>query len=170
MLYLLYTLHVIVCLFLILVVLLQQGKGADLSVFGGGGTQAAFGPRGATTLLHKLTVWGFVAFTVMTISIGFLTGRGRGGSVMEGVETEQSAPTTPAPEPAAGEPNAATPTAEPPATPAQPGATAPGSETDAAEGRAAAAETGDDAAPATEDAAPPASAEESESTPDETPQ
>lgn len=181
-LYLLYTLHVIVCLFLILVVLLQQGKGADLSVFGGGGTQAAFGPRGATTLLHKLTVWGFIAFTVMTISIGFLTGRGRGGSVMEGVETEQSAPATPAPEPAAGEPapgepNVATPTAEPPATPAQSEPTAPGSETDAAEGRAAAAGTDDDAASTTDDAAqateetaPPASAEESESTPDETPQ
>ena len=58
MIYLLYTLHVILCLFLILVVLLQQGKGADLSVFGGGSTMTAFGARGATTLLHRLTVGG----------------------------------------------------------------------------------------------------------------
>ena len=48
MLYLVYAIHVIICLFLILVVLLQQGKGADLSVFGGGSTQAAFGARGPT--------------------------------------------------------------------------------------------------------------------------
>ncbi|MGH9380480.1 MAG: preprotein translocase subunit SecG [Thermoanaerobaculia bacterium] len=147
MLYLLYTIHVIVCLFLILVVLLQQGKGADLSVFGGGGTQTAFGPRGATTLLHKLTVWGFVAFTVLTIGIGFLSGRGRGGSVMEGVETEQSGPATPAPDPAAeseaGQPEAAEPgTGQPEA--ATPAAAEPG----AAEPEAAAPEA--DPAPATE--------------------
>ena len=53
MIYLLYTLHIIVCIFLILVVLLQQGKGADLSVFGGGTTMAAFGARSATNLLHR---------------------------------------------------------------------------------------------------------------------
>ena len=62
MIYLLYVVHVLVCVFLILVVLLQQGKGADLSVFGGGTTQTAFGARGATTLLHKLTVASFVIF------------------------------------------------------------------------------------------------------------
>ena len=59
LLYVLYTIHVIICLFLIMVVLLQQGKGADLSVFGGGGTQTAFGARGAATLLaqaHRVLV------------------------------------------------------------------------------------------------------------------
>jgi preprotein translocase subunit SecG len=91
--YLVYTLHVVVCLFLILVVLLQQGKGADLSVFGGGSTQAAFGARGAATLLHKMTVAGFVAFIFTTISIGFLQGGGRGGSVMSTV-VEEPAPLT----------------------------------------------------------------------------
>ena len=50
MIYLLYTLHIIICLFLILVVLLQQGKGADLSVFGGGTTMTSFGVRSATTI------------------------------------------------------------------------------------------------------------------------
>ncbi|RPH57806.1 preprotein translocase subunit SecG, partial [bacterium] len=67
---LLYTIHVLVCIFLILVVLLQQGKGADLSVFGGGSTQTAFGARGATTLLHKLTVGSFIVFTLTTLAIG----------------------------------------------------------------------------------------------------
>ena len=89
MIYILYTIHVLICLFLILVVLLQQGSGADLSVFGGGGTQTAFGARSATSLLHKLTVGGFVAFILTTIAIGFLK-TGSGGSVMSDVE--QAAP------------------------------------------------------------------------------
>ena len=62
MIVLLVILHVIISLFLILVVLVQQGKGADLAgAFGGGGSQTAFGARGATTLLHKLTTGFFVA-------------------------------------------------------------------------------------------------------------
>ena len=88
MIYLLYTIHVIVCIFLILVVLLQQGKGADLSVFGGGTTQAAFGARGATTLLHKLTVISFAIFILTTLLIGIP--QARRGTVMSGVPTEGS--------------------------------------------------------------------------------
>jgi len=83
--YLLEAIHIIVCLFLIMVVLLQQGKGADLSVFGGGTTQTAFGARGATTLLHKLTVASFVIFVLTTISIAILQNRFGGSSVMRGV-------------------------------------------------------------------------------------
>ena len=82
MIYVLYTVHIVISIFLIMVVLLQQGKGADLSVFGGGGTQAAFGARGAATLLHKLTVWGFVTFVITTMSIGFMTTRQGRSSVM----------------------------------------------------------------------------------------
>jgi preprotein translocase subunit SecG len=93
--YLLYALHVIVCVFLILVVLLQQGKGADLSVFGGGSTQTAFGARGATTLLHKLTVASFVIFILTTVSIALFKG-GVGGTVMAG-QGKKSAATKPAP-------------------------------------------------------------------------
>ena len=74
MIYFIYTIHIVVCIFLILVVLLQQGKGADLSVFGGGSTQTVFGARGAATFLHKMTVFGFIAFTLTTISIGLLSG------------------------------------------------------------------------------------------------
>ena len=90
MVYVLYTIHIVVSLFLILVVLLQQGKGADLSVFGGGGTQAAFGARGAATLLHKLTVFAFVAFILTTILIGFSTGGGGSSSVMSSVAGEEA--------------------------------------------------------------------------------
>jgi preprotein translocase subunit SecG len=101
--YLLYALHVIVCVFLILVVLLQQGKGADLSVFGGGSTQTAFGARGATTLLHKLTVASFVIFILTTVSIALFKG-GVGGTVMAGqgkakAAATKTAPAKPAPVP-----------------------------------------------------------------------
>ncbi|HET9225452.1 MAG TPA: preprotein translocase subunit SecG [Thermoanaerobaculia bacterium] len=104
MIYLLYTIHVIVCIFLILVVLLQQGKGADLSVFGGGSTQAAFGARGATTLLHKLTVISFAIFILTTLLIGIP--QARRGTVMGDVPTATETPApaatpagTPAPAP-----------------------------------------------------------------------
>jgi len=86
MLYLIYAVHVLICLFLIMVVLLQQGSGADLSVFGGGGTQTAFGARSATSLLHKLTVGGFIGFILTTIAIGFLKSGDSAGSVMSGVD------------------------------------------------------------------------------------
>ena len=97
---LLYIVHVLVGVFLIFVVLLQLGKGADLSVFGGGTTQTAFGARGATTLLHKLTVGSFVVFVLTTLAIGLPQIR-RGSSVMggtagkRGVKTAPLAPVTP---------------------------------------------------------------------------
>ena len=127
MLFLFYVLHVFVCLFLIGVVLLQQGKGADLSVFGGGGTQTVFGARGAATLLHKLTVVGFVAFIATTIGIGLLKTAGSGSSVMsdvaqEEVVSEEAPPLDPGPEvevdDGAEEPaSSAVTEAEPPADP-----------------------------------------------------
>jgi protein translocase SecG subunit len=95
--YVVYAIHVLICLFLILVVLLQQGKGADLSVFGGGSTQAAFGARGAATILHKMTVAGFIGFILTTMSIGFLQTGSSQSSVMSTVEETA----VPAAEPAA---------------------------------------------------------------------
>ena len=124
MIYLLYLIHVVVSLFLIMVVLLQQGKGADLSVFGGGATQAAFGARGTASLLHKLTVWGFVAFIVTTISIGFMGSSDSRSSVMSNlpeqsdaaaVETEATEDAAAETTPAATEPAVDDPAVEDPA-------------------------------------------------------
>ena len=70
MIILLVILHVIVCLFLIGVVLLQQGKSADLaSAFGGQGSQTAFGPRGAANLLTRLTTRSAVVFMLTSIAL-----------------------------------------------------------------------------------------------------
>ncbi len=104
MIYLVVTVHIIVAIFLILVVLLQRGAGADLSVFGGGGTQAAFGARSAATLLHKLTVWSFVAFIVTTISYNFLASHRDRDSVLSeaaGVAAVEAVETTPVVDPLA---------------------------------------------------------------------
>lgn len=90
MIYALYFIHILISIFLVLVVLLQQGKGADLSVFGGGGTQVAFGARGAATILHKLTVTCFVLFLVTTLTLGIMSARSA-PSVMSGVDAGEDA-------------------------------------------------------------------------------
>lgn len=75
-LYILVPVYVVVCLFLILVVLLQQGKGADVAAaFGASSSQTAFGARGATTLLERITTWSFVAFSVLAIGISIIQSR-----------------------------------------------------------------------------------------------
>ena len=85
--------HVIVSVFLILVVLVQQGKGADLAgAFGGGGSQTAFGARGATTLLHKLTTIFFALFVLTSMALAILQARPR-TSVM--TDRPAAAPTAP---------------------------------------------------------------------------
>ncbi len=69
--------HVIVCLFLVLVVLLQSGKAADLAgAFGGMGSQTAFGPRGSATLLSKLTTFAAGAFMVTSLTLSIISTRG----------------------------------------------------------------------------------------------
>ena len=84
--------HVFISIFLILVVLLQQGKGADLAgAFGGGGSQTAFGARGATTLLHKLTTGFFIAFVITSMSLAILQARPH-GSVMTDQKAAPAAP------------------------------------------------------------------------------
>jgi len=88
-------LHVLVSLFLIVVVLLQQGKRADLAgAFGGGGSQTAFGTRGAATVLTKATTICAVLFMGTSIALSILLSRpsGGGGSVLGEVPAEQSAP------------------------------------------------------------------------------
>jgi preprotein translocase subunit SecG len=94
MLILLVILHVIVCLFLIGVVLLQQGKSADLAgAFGGQGSQTAFGPRGAANLLTRLTTWSAIAFMLLSIGLTVMLSRASGShSVLSGVPSSQSTP------------------------------------------------------------------------------
>jgi preprotein translocase subunit SecG len=78
MIYVLVPVYVIVCVFLILVVLLQQGKGADVSAaFGASSSQTTFGARGATTLLEKITTWSFVAFSILAVVISLMQARPR---------------------------------------------------------------------------------------------
>jgi preprotein translocase subunit SecG len=70
MLILLVIIHVIVCLFLVGVVLIQQGKSADLAgAFGGQGSQTAFGPRGAANVLTRLTTWSAIIFMLTSIGL-----------------------------------------------------------------------------------------------------
>jgi preprotein translocase subunit SecG len=85
--------HVIICLFLIGVVLLQQGKSADLAgAFGGQGSQTAFGPRGAANLLTRLTTWSAVLFMLTSITLTIMMSRTTDHSVLSNINTSQSAP------------------------------------------------------------------------------
>jgi preprotein translocase subunit SecG len=92
-----------VCLFLIIVVLLQSGKAADLAgAFGGMGSQTAFGPRGSATLLSKATTISAIVFMLTSISLSIVATRGAGVSnapVLErhGAKQTPAAPATPQP-------------------------------------------------------------------------
>ena len=109
--FLLTTVHVLVCFLLVVVVLLQSGKAADLAgAFGGAGSQTAFGPRGAATFLSKATTWCAVMFMRTSIALGLrqTVGGPTGGSVLEqfskpapkapGTQTPQQAPGTQTPQ------------------------------------------------------------------------
>lgn len=88
--------HVIVCFFLVVVVLLQSGKAADLAgAFGGMGSQTAFGPRGSATVLSKATTIAAALFMMTSLSLAILATRNAAasGSVLE----RQKAPTKSAP-------------------------------------------------------------------------
>ena len=100
---LLWILHVVVCLFLIIVVLLQSGKAADLAgAFGGMGSQTAFGPRGSATLLSKATTLSAILFMVTSLSLSILATKnaGLGTSVLESApKTSVPAKSAPIPVP-----------------------------------------------------------------------
>ena len=89
------------CLFLIIVVLLQSGKAADLAwAFGGQGSQTAFGPRGSATLLSKATTISTVVFMLTSISLSILATKNAGLSGGPGLQrhpTTTSVPATPTP-------------------------------------------------------------------------
>jgi len=89
--------HVIVCLFLVVVVLLQSGKAADLAgAFGGMGSQTVFGPRGAATALSRATTASAVLFMITSLGLSVLatkqSGSAGGGakSVLETVKDPNS--------------------------------------------------------------------------------
>ena len=102
MIYLITVVHVIVCFFIIVVVLLQSGKSGDISAaFGGQGSQTAFGPRGAASALSKATTWSAVAFMLTSISLSIYASKHSGpSSVLQGIKS-QPTKTQPAPKPAA---------------------------------------------------------------------
>jgi preprotein translocase subunit SecG len=88
LLYFVVVVHVIVCLFLIGVVLIQQGRSADLAgAFGGQGSQTAFGPRAAANVLTRLTTWSAIIFMVTSLTLTILYVRSnRSHSVLEGTK------------------------------------------------------------------------------------
>lgn len=90
--------HVVACLILIVVVLLQHGKSADIAAtFGGMGSQTAFGPRGTATALSRLTTWCAIIFMVTSISLTIFASRKVGSSsIMQDIKTP-SAPAQQAP-------------------------------------------------------------------------
>src|SRR6266496_6495179 len=89
--------HILVCLFLVIVVLLQSGQSGDIAAaFGGQGSQTAFGPRGAATILTKATTWCAVIFMVTSITLSVLAtrkGGTGGGSVLQNYKTTAPANT-----------------------------------------------------------------------------
>ena len=87
MIYLVVTIHVIVCVFLIIVVLLQSGKSADVAAaFGGMGSQTAFGPRSAANVLTKATSYSAIIFMVTSITLSVMMSRRSSNSVMQSVK------------------------------------------------------------------------------------
>src|SRR5581483_5922633 len=90
--------HVIVCLFMIGVVLIQQGRSADLAgAFGGQGSQTAFGPRAAANVLTRLTTWAAVIFMCTSLALVVLFVRASGShSVLEGVKSAPAPASAPA--------------------------------------------------------------------------
>ena len=103
--------HVTVCIILVLVVLLQAGKGANMGAVFGGSSQTIFGSGGPGTFLGKMTTIVAVIFMLTSFSLSYTASR-KGSSLMEGAsrpEAQKAAPAAPAAPPAA-----------PPATPAAP--------------------------------------------------
>jgi preprotein translocase subunit SecG len=124
-------LYVMICIFLILVVLVQQGRGADIAgAFGAGGSQQSFGPRGAATFLHKLTTGFFVAFVAVALILAIIEARPGSSVIKEGPKNPRAKssstatvpPTFPAPSTASPSP---APAAAHTSTPVPATATAP---------------------------------------------
>lgn len=116
-------LHVIVSIAMILVILLQTGKGSDIgAVFGGGSSQTLFGSSGPTSFLSKLTAGAAILFMVTSLFLAYFSGRGTSKSIMKGAPPVS---TSPAPQPPAAPLVPATPAGPAPLAPAAPAPAAP---------------------------------------------
>lgn len=92
---LLIVIHILVCFVLIVAILLQSGKSADLAgAFGGAGSQTVFGPRGATSLLSKLTTICAILFMITSLGLWFLSSKGTGSVIKEEKQPAQPAAVT----------------------------------------------------------------------------
>jgi preprotein translocase subunit SecG len=81
------TVHVCVSITLILIVLIQTGKGAEMGAAFGGAAQTVFGGSGPAPLLGKITTFSAVIFMVTSLSLAYLSANPTGGSIMKGVKT-----------------------------------------------------------------------------------
>jgi|SRR5882762_2218929 preprotein translocase subunit SecG len=111
------------CLVLIIVVLLQSGKAADLAgAFGGAGSQTAFGPRGAANVLSKATTWCAVMFMLCAMALVLRTDKavGQGSSILEKVSKPVPKPAPAVTPPAPPATHGTTPATTPSTTPAKP--------------------------------------------------
>lgn len=98
--FVLVTLHVLVCLLLIFVIMLQSGSAADLAgAFGGAGSQTAFGPRGAATFLTKATTWCAIVFMLSSLALSLKRAPSAavGSSILEQTMPSSPAKASPAP-------------------------------------------------------------------------
>jgi len=82
--------HVIVCLFLIGIVLLQHGKGADIGASFGGSSQSLFGSEGPVPLLNKITTFVAIVFMGTSISLAYISANKSTGTVMSDIQVEQA--------------------------------------------------------------------------------
>ena len=116
--------HVLVCIFLIAVVLLQRGKGAEIgAVFGGGGSSTVFGSRGAGNFLSKLTTAAAIVFMATSLSLAYLWTLASTDRLFDEAEPAPAAESGFEEQPAPAAPPAAAETAPAPA--ADPGAAPP---------------------------------------------
>ncbi|MFU8819280.1 MAG: preprotein translocase subunit SecG [Desulfurivibrio sp.] len=83
-------LHVLVCLFMVVIVLLQHGKGASIGATFGGSSQTVFGTEGPLPLMNKITTTAAVVFMITSVSLAWYSSRVGDGSVMERVRTPAS--------------------------------------------------------------------------------
>jgi preprotein translocase subunit SecG len=78
--------HILICVALVMIVLLQTGKGADMgAAFGGGSSQTLFGSSGASTFLTKSTTMVAVAFMITSLGLAYISSSQKSSSIMQDV-------------------------------------------------------------------------------------